>query len=91
MRMWRRSVRFSGNIATAVVRLQQRDAASASAAQQPSPLEHSKALNRPVSPHLNIYQPQLTWVLSGAYRVSSVVATTGASCGGQAKAAGAQS
>ena len=75
---------FPGNIATAVVHLQQRDAATASAAQQQSPLERSKALNRPLSPDLKIYQPQLTWVLSGAYRVSSVVATTGASRGGPA-------
>ncbi|OWB57327.1 hypothetical protein B5S28_g3265 [[Candida] boidinii] len=28
--------------------------------------------NRPVSPHLDIYQPQLTWVLSGAHRITGV-------------------
>lgn len=28
--------------------------------------------NRPLSPHLNIYQPQLTWVLSGVHRITGV-------------------
>ncbi|KAA8903719.1 hypothetical protein DIURU_002231 [Diutina rugosa] len=28
--------------------------------------------NRPVSPHLKIYQPQLTWVLSGLHRITGV-------------------
>lgn len=28
--------------------------------------------NRPISPHLQIYQPQLTWVLSGLHRVTGV-------------------
>ena len=42
-----------------------------------SPLERSRALNRPLSPDLVIDQPQLTWVLSGFYRVSSIGLTTG--------------
>ncbi|SCU94577.1 LADA_0G09450g1_1 [Lachancea dasiensis] len=29
--------------------------------------------NRPVSPHLTIYQPQLTWYLSSLHRVTGVV------------------
>ncbi|SCU90119.1 LANO_0D07646g1_1 [Lachancea nothofagi CBS 11611] len=29
--------------------------------------------NRPVSPHLTIYQPQLTWYLSSLHRISGVV------------------
>lgn len=29
--------------------------------------------NRPVSPHLTIYQPQLTWYLSSLHRVSGVI------------------
>ncbi|CAH6720043.1 succinate dehydrogenase [ubiquinone] cytochrome b subunit, mitochondrial [[Candida] jaroonii] len=33
--------------------------------------------NRPTSPHLNIYQPQLTWVLSGLHRVTGVVMAFG--------------
>ncbi|PIS57130.1 succinate dehydrogenase, cytochrome b556 subunit [Candidozyma auris] len=28
--------------------------------------------NRPVSPHLQIYQPQLTWYLSGLHRITGV-------------------
>lgn len=28
--------------------------------------------NRPMSPHLEIYQPQLTWYLSGAHRITGV-------------------
>lgn len=28
--------------------------------------------NRPTSPHLQIYQPQLTWVLSGLHRITGV-------------------
>ena len=27
---------------------------------------------RPVSPHLTIYQPQITWYLSGAHRITGV-------------------
>lgn len=28
--------------------------------------------NRPVSPHLTIYEPQLTWALSGVHRITGV-------------------
>ncbi|KAG5417289.1 SDH3 [Candida metapsilosis] len=28
--------------------------------------------NRPVSPHLDIYEPQLTWLLSGLHRITGV-------------------
>jgi len=39
----------------------------------------NKGLGRPLSPYMffKIYTPQLTWVLSGAFRVSSVVMTAG--------------
>lgn len=33
--------------------------------------------NRPVSPHLDIYQPQLTWILSGAHRATGVFLAAG--------------
>ncbi|KAJ1678212.1 cytochrome b subunit of succinate dehydrogenase, Sdh3p, partial [Spiromyces aspiralis] len=38
--------------------------------------------NRPVSPHLSIYQPQLTWYLSSAHRLTgvTVVAATYLGC-----------
>ncbi len=29
--------------------------------------------NRPTSPHLDIYQPQLTWILSGVHRLTGVI------------------
>ena len=32
----------------------------------------SQRLNRPISPHLTIYQPQLTWYLSSLNRVTGV-------------------
>ncbi|CAI5444081.1 unnamed protein product [Caenorhabditis angaria] len=32
-----------------------------------------RAKNRPISPHLTIYQPQLTWMLSGFHRISGCV------------------
>lgn len=34
-------------------------------------------INRPVSPHLTIYQPQLTWYLSGLNRVTGVFMAAG--------------
>lgn len=33
--------------------------------------------NRPVSPHLDIYKPQLTWVLSGLHRITGVAMAGG--------------
>ncbi|GMM34067.1 protein [Saccharomycopsis crataegensis] len=33
--------------------------------------------NRPVSPHLDIYQPQMTWYLSGLHRVTGVFLAAG--------------
>ncbi|KAI6215924.1 Succinate dehydrogenase cytochrome b560 subunit, mitochondrial [Aphelenchoides besseyi] len=33
-------------------------------------LMKQQKLKRPLSPHLNIYQPQITWCLSGAHRIS---------------------
>ncbi|KAI9760506.1 MAG: hypothetical protein M4579_001591 [Chaenotheca gracillima] len=34
-------------------------------------------LNRPVSPHLTIYRPQLTWILSGLNRITGSVLSGG--------------
>jgi len=39
-------------------------------------LYKQKDMNRPLSPHLGIYQPQLTWYLSGAHRISGCVMGT---------------
>ncbi|KAL5036296.1 succinate dehydrogenase, cytochrome b556 subunit [Batrachochytrium dendrobatidis JEL423] len=35
------------------------------------PFAKSERLHRPISPHLTIYQPQLTWYLSAAFRATS--------------------
>lgn len=34
-------------------------------------------LHRPVAPHLSIYQPQITWYLSGLHRITGVVLSGG--------------
>lgn len=36
-------------------------------------LKRQQSLHRPLSPHLTIYKPQLTWMLSGAHRISGCV------------------
>ncbi|PAV86777.1 hypothetical protein WR25_05428 [Diploscapter pachys] len=36
-------------------------------------LMKQKSLGRPISPHLNIYKPQLTWMMSGFHRISGCV------------------
>lgn len=35
--------------------------------------EKNMRLKRPLSPHLSIYQPQLTWVLSGTHRTTGIM------------------
>lgn len=40
------------------------------------PFQKSERLGRPVAPHLFIYQPQITWVISGAFRVTSAAIAT---------------
>ncbi|VDN04335.1 unnamed protein product [Thelazia callipaeda] len=40
-------------------------------------LMRQRALKRPISPHLTVYKPQLTWMLSGLHRITgSVMAGT---------------
>ena len=36
-------------------------------------LMRQRALKRPIAPHINIYQKQLTWMVSGAHRVTGCV------------------
>ncbi|KAI1732204.1 succinate dehydrogenase/Fumarate reductase transmembrane subunit domain-containing protein [Ditylenchus destructor] len=36
-------------------------------------LKKQEKSNRPISPHLSIYQPQLTWYLSGLHRITGCV------------------
>jgi succinate dehydrogenase (ubiquinone) cytochrome b560 subunit len=55
------------------------NASRASSAQSPdaeSEILRQQRKLRPVSPHLTIYEPQMTWVLSGLHRI------TGAAIGG---------
>jgi succinate dehydrogenase (ubiquinone) cytochrome b560 subunit len=39
--------------------------------------EKSKKLGRPMSPHLTIYQPQLTWYMSALHRITGAGIATG--------------
>lgn len=32
-------------------------------------LKRQRSLNRPLSPHLTIYKPQITWMMSGLHRI----------------------
>ncbi|CAI4231178.1 unnamed protein product [Auanema sp. JU1783] len=36
-------------------------------------LQRQKSLGRPISPHLTVYKPQLTWMVSGAHRISGCI------------------
>ncbi|KAI9208612.1 uncharacterized protein BJ171DRAFT_489518 [Polychytrium aggregatum] len=49
-----------------------RDADNGKPTLQVDAFARSQRLGRPRSPHLDIYQPQLTWVMSGAFRVTVV-------------------
>lgn len=42
-------------------------------------LQRQKALGHPLSPHLNIYKPQLTWLISGGHRIAGCV-MSGSKC-----------
>ncbi|OJJ65066.1 hypothetical protein ASPSYDRAFT_141060, partial [Aspergillus sydowii CBS 593.65] len=43
----------------------------------PQSILAKQRLNRPVSPHLTIYQPQITWIVSIATRVTGVALSGG--------------
>jgi succinate dehydrogenase (ubiquinone) cytochrome b560 subunit len=36
-------------------------------------LQRQKAMNRPIAPHLTVYKPMLTWMVSGLHRISGTV------------------
>lgn len=40
--------------------------------ESPSDILAKQRLNRPVAPHLSIYQPQIGWVLSSLHRITGV-------------------
>ncbi|KAI8340535.1 succinate dehydrogenase cytochrome b560 subunit [Chlamydoabsidia padenii] len=73
-----RNIAFK-NIGAAPMGIRHFNASPASKAQSPdaeSELLRQQRKLRPVSPHLTIYQPQITWYLSGLHRI------TGAALGG---------
>ncbi|EEQ89193.1 hypothetical protein RJZ56_000693 [Blastomyces dermatitidis] len=56
--------------------IQTRSTAS-TANQDPTSILPRQRLNRPVSPHLSIYQPQITWLLSSLNRITGVALAGG--------------
>lgn len=40
-------------------------------------IEKNERLKRPLSPHLSIYKPQITWMLSGLHRATGVALASG--------------
>ncbi|SAL95894.1 hypothetical protein [Absidia glauca] len=73
-----RSIAFK-NMSAAPMGVRHFNASRASSAQSPdaeSELLRQQRKLRPVSPHLTIYQPQMTWYLSGLHRI------TGSAIGG---------
>ncbi|KKK13381.1 hypothetical protein P175DRAFT_0518951 [Aspergillus ochraceoroseus IBT 24754] len=53
--------------------IQTRYTASSASTSDPTKLLAQQRLNRPVSPHLSIYRPQITWMASGAHRITGLV------------------
>lgn len=47
--------------------------ASSAAPTDPTKLLAQQRLRRPVSPHLTIYKPQVTWYLSGLHRITGII------------------
>ncbi|PWY90772.1 cytochrome b560 subunit of succinate dehydrogenase [Aspergillus heteromorphus CBS 117.55] len=53
--------------------IQTRHAASSTNSSDPTKLLEKQRLNRPVSPHLTIYRPQITWIGSSIHRVTGLM------------------
>ncbi|PYH92227.1 cytochrome b560 subunit of succinate dehydrogenase [Aspergillus ellipticus CBS 707.79] len=53
--------------------IQTRQAATSSNSSDPTKLLAQQRLNRPVSPHLSIYRPQITWIGSSIHRVTGLM------------------
>nr|BAS04498.1 succinate dehydrogenase complex, subunit C, integral membrane protein [Trichophyton mentagrophytes] len=51
--------------------------AAPSGASEPNSILAKQRLNRPVSPHLSIYRPQITWYLSGLNRITGAILSGG--------------
>ncbi|CAL00251.1 succinate dehydrogenase cytochrome B subunit, mitochondrial [Aspergillus awamori] len=52
--------------------VQTRHAATSSNSSDPTKLLAQQRLNRPVSPHLSIYRPQITWIGSSIHRITGI-------------------
>ncbi|KAJ9206334.1 hypothetical protein DTO166G4_1268 [Paecilomyces variotii] len=57
--------------------MQMRPATSTAGNADPTKLLAQQRLNRPVSPHLAIYRPQITWYLSATHRITGFVLSGG--------------
>ncbi|KAJ5222009.1 uncharacterized protein N7469_010896 [Penicillium citrinum] len=53
--------------------LQSRPATTASNTEDPTQILAKQRLNRPVSPHLAIYKPQIGWIGSSLHRITGVI------------------
>ncbi|PKY06317.1 succinate dehydrogenase cytochrome b560 subunit [Aspergillus campestris IBT 28561] len=53
--------------------VQTRFTASTTNTQDPTKILAQQRLNRPVSPHLSIYKPQITWIGSSIHRITGLV------------------
>ncbi|ODM20008.1 hypothetical protein SI65_04994 [Aspergillus cristatus] len=57
--------------------VQKRQAATSSNTSDPTQILAQQRKNRPVSPHLSIYRPQITWIGSSAHRVTGLILSGG--------------
>ncbi|KAL4787848.1 hypothetical protein BJX76DRAFT_267949 [Aspergillus varians] len=53
--------------------VQTRFTASTTTSSDPNKILAEQRLRRPVSPHLTIYRPQVTWYLSGLHRITGIL------------------
>ncbi|KAL4917989.1 hypothetical protein BDW62DRAFT_182749 [Aspergillus aurantiobrunneus] len=53
--------------------IQTRYTASSTKPSDPTKILAEQRLKRPVSPHLTIYRPQVTWYLSGLHRITGII------------------
>ncbi|KAJ5831887.1 cytochrome b560 subunit of succinate dehydrogenase [Penicillium riverlandense] len=52
--------------------VQMRQATSSANTEDPTQILAKQRLNRPVSPHLSIYKPQITWIGSSLHRITGI-------------------
>ncbi|KAL1970887.1 hypothetical protein VTN77DRAFT_2721 [Rasamsonia byssochlamydoides] len=70
--------KFASPAAVATGRYMQiRPTSSTTNTTDPTKILAQQRLNRPVSPHLSIYRPQITWYLSALHRITGSLASGG--------------